>query len=337
MDPAVSVLLPVRDARPWLEGCLRSLHRQTLRDFEVVAVDDGSRDGSPRILEAWARRDERLRVISTPPRGLVAALNTGLAACRAPLVARMDADDAAHPKRLELQAAVFAREPRVDVVSCGVRHVPVHGVGEGLRRYEAWLNGLGDHEAVLRERFVESPIAHPAAMARRRSLGEVGGWRDPGWPEDYDLWRRLAEAGAVFANVPRVLYFWRDHGRRLTRRDPRYSREAFLRAKAHFLARGPLRKASRTLVWGAGPTGRRLARALEGEGVRPAAFVDIDPSLWSRMRRGLPVVPPEELAAWLVPGTVVLAAVSSRGARELIRARLAAMGLVEGADFWCCA
>lgn len=337
MVPAVSVLLPVRDAAPWLEPCLRSLRRQTLRDFEVVAVDDGSSDGSLRILQEWAERDPRLHVISTPPRGLVAALNTGLAACRAPLVARMDADDAAHPERLELQLSVLERDPKVDVVACGVRHVPVHRVGEGLRRYEAWLNGLQDHEAVLRERFVESPIAHPAAVVRRRSLEEVGGWRDPGWPEDYDLWLRLAQSGAVFAKVPRVLYFWRDHGRRLTRRHARYTKEAFLRAKAHFLARGPLRHAARTVVWGAGPTGRRLARALEREGVKPAAFVDIDPRLRGRTRRGVPVLDPEELPAWLVSGAVVLAAVASRGAREAIRSRLAAMGLVEGTDFWCCA
>ncbi len=331
------MLLPVRDAERWLGSCLRSLGRQTLREFEVVAVDDGSRDGSLPMLEGWAARDPRMRVLSTPPRGLVAALNEGLAACRAPLVARMDADDAAHPFRLEAQLRLFEEYPAADVVSCGVRFVPVHAVGEGLRRYQDWLNGLRDHEAVLLERFVESPVAHPAVMVRRRVLERAGGWRDPGWPEDYDLWLRLAELGAVFATVPRVLHFWRDHAGRLTRRDPRYSREAFTRARAHFLARGPLRGVGRTLVWGAGPTGRRLARALEREGVRPAAFVDIDPRLRGRVRRGVPVLAPEELPGWLVPGTVVLAAVAARGARELIRARLTALGLAEGREFWCCA
>src|SRR5258708_21982741 len=98
--PRVTVLLPVRDSLPTLADCLRSLTAQTLEDHEVVAVDDGSRDGSAELLEAYARTDPRLRVVRTEARGLVPALNTALGEARAPLVARMDADDLAHRERL---------------------------------------------------------------------------------------------------------------------------------------------------------------------------------------------------------------------------------------------
>ncbi len=91
------------------------------------------------------------------------------------------------------------------------------------------------------------------------------------------------------------------------------------------------------MVWGAGPTGRRLARHLEEEGVGIRAFVDIDPRLEGRRRRGVPVVSSDRLGELLDPEVVVLAAVASRGARELIRSRLLALGLAEGDDFWCCA
>jgi len=335
--PRVSVLLPVRDAAPYLEACIKSVERQSFRDLEVVAVDDGSADGSGARLDAWARSDPRVVVLHRPAAGLVAALNTGLEECRGGIVARMDADDAAHPRRLEEQVRLLDRQPEVGVASCMVRYVPVHAVGEGARLYARWLNQLLTHADMMRERFIESPVAHPSAAVRRGLLERVGGYRDAGWPEDYDLWLRLAEAGAVFAKVPRVLYFWREHADRLTRRDGRYAKEAFLRCKAHFLARGPLAGGRRVVVWGAGPTGRRLARALQGEGVRVAAFVDIDPAKVGRVVRGVAVHAPEELEGLLGPDAVVLAAVASRGAREEIRERIRREGLVEGEGFWCVA
>lgn len=336
-SPLVSVLLPVRDAAPYLATCLGSLERQTLADLEVVAVDDGSRDGSAELLDAWARRDARVRVLHREPAGLVASLNAGLVACRGAMVARMDADDVCHPRRLELQVSLLTERPDLGAVSCLVRHFPKRAVGEGSRLYEAWLNSLTDCEAIARERFVESPLAHPSAVLRRELLERLGGYREAGWPEDYDLWLRLLESGGRIAKVESLLYFWREHGDRLTRTDPRYSVESFLRCKAHFLLRGPLAGGAPVVVWGAGQTGRRLARHLLSGGAPIVAFVDIDPAKIGRSRHGRPVVAADGLPQLLREGAVVLAAVASRGARELIRGRLNGLGLEEGAGFWCVA
>ena len=335
--PAVSVLLPVRDARPYLRDCIASLDRQTLTDFEVVAVDDGSVDGSAEILDAWAGRDPRVRVHHLPPSGLVTALNAGLKRCRAPLVARMDADDISHPRRLELQARELEARPEIGVVSCRVRHFPWHGVGEGFRIYEAWLNSPTTPESIARERFVESPVAHPSVMVRRELLERVGGYRDFGGPEDYDLWLRLLEGGVEIAKIERALFFWREHGERLTRVDSRYSVENFLRCKARYLLSGPLAGSRRVVVWGAGQTGRRLSKHLLRGGAPLECFVDIDPEKIGRTMRGLPIIGVESLPAMLGAGTVVLAAVASRGARELIRGQLDGLGLREGEDYWCVA
>jgi len=329
--------MPVRDGLPWLEEALASLARQTLAEHEVVAVNDGSTDGSTATLHRWSARDPRVRVLHRPGEGLVPALNAGLAACRAPLVARMDADDVSHPRRLELQAASLDARPDVGVVSCRVVCVPRSQLEEGFRHYERWLNGLLDHDAMARERFVDTPVAHPSVTLRRQVIESVGGWRDHGWPEDHDLWLRLFEAGVRFAKLDRALLFWRDRPDRLTRIHQRYRRDRFLRCNAHFLARGPLDGAERVVVWGAGPTGRRLARALEAEGRRVDGFVDIDPVKIGRTARGAPIVDEEDLAGWLGPGTVVLAAVAARGARELVRGRLTSLGLTEGRDWWACA
>ena len=335
--PTVSVLLPVRNGDRWLEDSLASLARQTLPDFEVIAVDDGSSDGSGDLLENWAERDRRITVIHQPAQGLVAALNRGFEHCRAPLVARMDADDISHPRRLELQAAHLTSRPEVGVVSCLVRHFPSHRVATGFRLYEDWLNSLRNHDEMERERFIESPVAHPSAMVRREVLTEVGGYRDAEWAEDHDLWLRLFEAGTIFAKLDQFLFFWREHGERLTRTDPRYSVPNFLKCKAHYLARGPLAGSGKTVLWGAGQTGRRLSKFLIEEGVAIAAVVDIDPAKIGGTLRGIPVVAPDDLPERLGVGTVVLAAVASRGARDLIRIRLNELGLEEGSTFWCVA
>jgi glycosyltransferase involved in cell wall biosynthesis len=335
--PRVSVLLPVRNAARWLEDALASLSRQTLIDFEVVAVDDGSTDSSGGILDRWAGDDRRFRVIHRSPSGLVSALNEGLEHCRSPLVARMDADDISHPRRLELQTEYLRSEPRIGVVSCLVEHFPSRRVATGFRLYESWLNTLTTHRAMSTSRFIESPVAHPSVVIRRELLDESGGWRDTDRPEDYDLWLRLFESGVRFAKLDRKLLFWREHGSRLTRTDDRYSVPSFLRCKARYLARGPLAGTDRVILWGAGQTGRRLSKALGDEGVAIRRVVDIDPAKIGGTLRTIPVIAPDELPDHLGRGSVVLAAVASRGARDLIRTRLIEHGLEEGRTFWCVA
>ena len=335
--PLISVLLPVRDAGAYFDECMASLGRQTLEDFEVVAVDDGSTDGSEVALDEWAARDPRVRVVHREQEGLVATLNAGLELCRAPFVARMDADDISHPRRFELQIAEMEVLPWVGVVSCLVRHFPWHGVGEGYRIYEGWLNSLSTPEAIGRERFVESPVAHPSVLVRREAYDLVGGYHDTEWAEDYDLWLRLLEARVSVSKVDRYLYFWREHTERLTRVDGRYSVENFLRCKAKYLLSGPLAGCRRVVVWGAGQTGRRLSKHLLRGGAPIEAFVDIDPEKIGGTLRERPIIDPDDLSMLMGSETIILAAVGSRGARELIRGRLNAIGLREGREYWCVA
>ena len=168
----------------------------------------------------------------------------------------------------------------------------------------------------------------------------MGGYKDFGWAEDYDLWLRLHLAGRRFAKLPRVLLSWRESPGRLTRRDDRYAVENFLRAKARYLRLGPLARAPRAIIWGAGQIGRRLSKHLQREGITLIAFVDIDPKKIGNTRRGAPIVsPPEALPhTWESSGRpLILAAVPSRGARARIRDHLHKIGLTEGRDFLCVA
>lgn len=336
--PKVSIVLPVRNGEVYLPDCLRSLLRQTYSNLEVVVVDDGSSDRTGAILTTFSE-DDRLRVFSTEARGLVPALNLALQHCRGELIGRIDADDVAHPRRFELQVQAFLEQPDLDVVSSLVCHFPRAAVGMGFRLYEEWLNSLVDHDDIVRERFIESPIPHPSVLMRRRTLEAVGGYRDCDWPEDYDLWLRLAERGARFYKVPRVLCLWRHHDARLTRTDSRYAVERFLACKARHLVDGPLRSAHEVVVWGAGQTGRRISKHLLRFGAEIAAFIDIDPRKIGSTLRNIPIYSPDDLPRLMGrdSATVLLTAVSSRGARKVIRERLDAWDLRETTGYWCVA
>ncbi|HEY6874598.1 MAG TPA: glycosyltransferase [Geobacteraceae bacterium] len=330
--PRVSILLPVRNEAQYLPAALASLRRQTMACWELVCVDDGSSDATPAILAEAARRDPRVRVITTAGTGLVAALNTGLATCRASLVARMDGDDISHPRRLELQAALMTADPDLGLVACTFRHFPRHRVRMGMVAYEAWQNALASHEAIIRDLFVESPFVHPSVMFRKSAVEAAGGYRETGWAEDYDLWLRLAAAGVRFARLPRPLLFWRERPERVTRTCSAYSPEAFRACKAHHLRNGFLRGVNEVILAGAGLEGRAWMRTLDLEGIRVALWVDVDPRKIGRVLHGAPIAGPDEA----VPdGRKMLITVGTRGAREQVRNWATTAGFREGGDFLC--
>lgn len=327
----VSVLLPVRDGAATLPAALDSIRAQTLGDWELVAVDDGSSDATPDLLAGLAREEARVRVLTTAPQGIVAALQAGAALCRGRYLARMDADDLMHPERLARQVAHLEAAPDVGLVSCRVRY---GGEAAGYAEHVDWINAQESAEQMSLRRFVEAPVAHPSVMFRRELLEMHGGWRAGDFPEDYELWLRWLEAGVRFAKCPEELLVWNDPPQRLSRSDPRYAVEAFYRLKAGYLARWLRRHvaADRELwLWGAGRVTRRRFDALEAEGLRLAGFVDVDPAKRGRHRDGRPVRLADELPD--PASSFLLAGVGARGARERIQAHLSERGWREGQDF----
>ncbi|TMA86178.1 MAG: glycosyltransferase family 2 protein, partial [Deltaproteobacteria bacterium] len=276
MTPLVSVLLPAFDAEPTLVPALQSVRRQTEARWECVVVDDGSEDGTPRTAEAAAATDDRFLIVRTPHRGLAAALATGLARCRGRFIARMDADDLMHRERLARQVGALEADASLAAVGCHVRLFPRAQLGRGWRSYERWLNAIDSVERVRAEAFVECPVAHPSLMIRRELLVEFG-YRDRGWPEDYDLLLRLLARGHRVGIVARRLLAWRNHPARISLTDARYAPASFTACKAAFLAAHFLAGVEEYDLWGYGATGRTLRRALLAEGKRPAHVVDLHP------------------------------------------------------------
>ncbi|MFB3816807.1 MAG: glycosyltransferase [Candidatus Methylomirabilales bacterium] len=333
MIPAVSVVLPAHNAAGCIGRAVTSILRQGLADFELILVDDGSADGTAEAARAAARGDARLRLLRRPHGGIVAALNAGLAAARAPVVARMDADDEALPDRLGAQLALLRARPEIGVASCLVEFGGDPLAARGYALHVEWMNGLREPEAIALNRFIESPLAHPSAMFRRELPERHGGYAETGGPEDYELWLRWMDVGVRFAKVPRVLLRWNDPPGRLSRGDPRYRVQAFYACKCRYLARWIRRMAAGlpVLLCGAGRTTRQRFAGLEREGVPLAGFIDVDPRKVGRRVGGRPVLPVSGIPA---PGTCfIIGGVGTRGEREQIRGMLAARGYGEGVDF----
>jgi cellulose synthase/poly-beta-1,6-N-acetylglucosamine synthase-like glycosyltransferase len=325
------VLLPVRNGDRFLGPALESLYRQTFSDFEIVAVDDGSTDGTLSLLREEARRDPRLVVLTQEPAGIARALEAARGRARGTYLARMDADDESEPERFQQQMDLMKSDRRV--VACGtqVTYFPRPAVRKGAQRYEAWINRCISHDRMIRDLFIECPLPHPTFCLRADATRLVGGYRDRGWPEDYDLLLRLWEAGGRLAKVPRPLLRWRESPGRLSRTHAAYSPESFRRCKVAFLLRTHLARGRGAVIWGAGPVGKALARELKRQGGTVLAFVDLNPNKVGQEVHGAPVVPPSEVNRYRKGFS--LAAVGQPGGRKQIRAALLEAGWVELQDF----
>ncbi len=228
--PAVSVVMSVHDGERFLHEAVGSILAQTLTELELVVVDDGSSDRSRQIL--GESTDPRMRVIEQEHAGLAAALNRGVGAARADLVARMDADDIALPRRLEEQWRFMQSHPQTALLGTGARVIDHAGEEVGLWR------PLTDHASIRRRLIRLNQFAHPTVMFRRAAFVAAGGYReDMPFAQDYDLWLRMV-ARFEAANLGEVLLVRRVGPDQFgTARETRQIRWA-LRARLDALRRG---------------------------------------------------------------------------------------------------
>jgi glycosyltransferase involved in cell wall biosynthesis len=319
--PLVTVLLPVRNAAPYLREALQSLREQTYRHFRVLAIDDGSTDDSLEILRSF--RDERLRVITRSGKGLVTTLSEGLEFCDTPYVARMDADDRALPQRLERQ--VRALDDDRSLVMLGTRVSVIDAEGKPLASPAV----LQEDRAIRRALAVTNCFAHGSVMFRRDEVRQAGGYRASAHlVEDYDLWMRLAERGKL-ANLPDALYEWRTNPASVSRTGRAAQKAAAESLADAFWERlypqaGPAPADAWSEIWGQGldrtigsDLHLQFARGYLKRGRRSLAFDHVNAALALR---------PTSIAAWgYLPGMLLPAAwflaIEDRGRDQMERLR----------------
>lgn len=324
--PLISVILPVRNAGSPLQQAVSSLLTQTVDDIEIVLIDDFSDDNA---ISALTGLDQRLRVIDNTRPGLVHALNLGLRHANGEWIARMDGDDIAMPNRLERQLTFARGMPNPGLVGAEVEiFCSDRAVGDGFKHYQDWINSLNDRDTIYREIFVECPLPHPTFFAHRTLFDRLGGYRDCGWPEDYDLCLRAWRWNIPMAKPRGRLLRWRDHDGRFSRISPNYASNKFVALKAQFLSE---LTDSPATIWGAGRGGKRLCDALTALGGKVDRFVDVSAKRIGQRVRGRPVFAPDAIDAVSPP---LFVAVGTRGVNRQIRAFLAQRGWREGSEYW---
>ncbi len=205
-EPLISVVMPARNVAAFVNQSIASVINQTFTDFELVILDDASTDRTGDILQEWQQRDSRIRLLRSEQQlGLTGSSNVVSAAARAPLVARMDADDIAHPERLRRQWEVLKAEP--DVVAVGTLCQGIDREGRIVRPRDRWR--------ILRvSRYL--PFPHGSIMFRRAAFDEIGGYGEQfTCGEDQDFVYRLSRTGRI-VTLPDVLYHYRYHAQNAT-------------------------------------------------------------------------------------------------------------------------
>lgn len=214
-SPAISVAMSVYNGERFLDAAIESVCAQTFADFEFLILDDGSTDGSRAIISAHAARDSRIRPVFRENRGLIASLNQLLDMARAPLIARMDADDICLPDRFEKQIAFLAGHPDHGVLGTFTRDIDEHGqayplsTNEHPRTHEQFLDHAANGGPLL---------AHPSVMYRRDVVLAAGGYHAAfRHCEDFDLWLRLASRTRI-ANLSDRLIQYRHYAGQVSSR-----------------------------------------------------------------------------------------------------------------------
>lgn len=211
INPAVSVVLPVYNCPHYVSGAIESVLAQTFTDFELIVIDDGSRDETPTVLRRYA--DPRVRLVTQENRGLAATLNRGIELARGRYIARQDQDDISLPERFAKQFTYLEAHPY-----CALVGTWAEIWREGARTERAHRHP-SDNSTLKFELLFNNPFVHSSVMIRKSALERVGAYstdrnRQP--PEDFELWSRIARKYEV-ANVPEVLHLYREVGGSMSR------------------------------------------------------------------------------------------------------------------------
>lgn len=327
MTPKISVILPVYNAQESIGKSIESILTQFFEDFELIIINDGSTDNTLLIISSF--KDHRIRICTTPNRGIARALNFGIKLAKADIIARMDADDISLPDRLEKQLDYLNSNPDVGLVSCKVEYGGDRNANLGYALYVDHINKLMTHETMFIKRFQESPIAHPSVMYRKCLIEQFGGYAENKTAEDYELWLRWMNKGVKFGKINGKLLIWNDLPNRISRNNVAYSEAEFLKIKAKYLYKelSKKRRIFNVWIWGTGRKVNTSIKPFEQLGFKIKKFIDVKPTIDNKR-----IIHYKNLPS---PGDfIILSFVKDRIGKVEIEKYLIDNGFTENEDFY---
>lgn len=212
---------------PFLPMALDSIVNQTYTNLEIICINDGSSDETPLVLEEYAKKDKRIRVIHNESNlKLIGTLNKAIGLAKGDFIARMDADDISHLDRIEKLLTVLINE-KVDVVSCNSEFIDM----EGKKVSKGFLKAITSVEIKFASYFF-TPIGHPNLLSRKELFLQHTYSTDSNayHTEDYELWTRMIRNGVRFANNDEVLYSYRFNDNSVSRKFEEIQKTNFVKS-----------------------------------------------------------------------------------------------------------
>lgn len=256
----ISIIIPFKNAEPWLEETISSVIAQDEIDWELICIDDHSTDNGNEIIQRF--KDPRISVASNHGTGIISALQLGLELATGDFITRMDADDLMPKGRLRLMHDALIDSPKKTIVTGKVKYFSEGTLSDGFFKYEQWVNDRIDRQDHYNHIYRECVVASPNWMVRKDDLTEFGIFEKLEYPEDYDLVFHWYENDFTIKSLDEVTLLWRDHPTRTSKNSDVYNQKALFSLKLKWFNR--LMTKDLTIgILGAGTKGKMSSEILK--------------------------------------------------------------------------
>lgn len=280
--------MPFRNAAPWMEETIQSILKQSVKDWELIAVDDHSTDESQKLIADF--KDARIKIIRNDGRGIIPALQTGLKNASGKYITRMDADDLMPQKKLELLRNALLNSNSRTVATGHVRYFSKNGVSKGYVSYQNWLNDRCLKRDHYKHIYRECVIASPNWMTYKEALLEDRIFEQLNYPEDYDMTFHWLRKGYEIITVNEVTHEWREHPTRTSRNSKVYDQVSFFELKLNWFCK--MHPEIDTLaIFGADQKGKITVSRLKS--IYDIQWYDIDFEKYKTPLMGYPIKDPQ--------------------------------------------
>lgn len=262
-NPTISILLPTRNTAVFLKKCLNSIIGQTFQSWELLAVNDHSTDESPEILEAYAAKDNRIKVFHATEKGIINGLRLAYENSSGSYITRMDSDDIMPKDKLASMLQLLEVNGPGHLATGMVEYFSDEFLADGYLKYAEWLNQLMASDNPYSEIYKECVIPSPCWMLHRDDFERCEALRPNRYPEDYDLCFRFYKHKIKALPVKQILHYWRDSSGRTSRHDENYADNRFLQLKVDYFVELDYASEQTLVVWGAGKKGKKIALQLK--------------------------------------------------------------------------